>query len=178
MCGCVSLCRAPAPQRAPYSRRRPSLLVAEREGASRRRRESRVGTICWRCFGQNTQWSVISARADRLQVGGLPEFVRARSSGVGECRIGWAGGQQVNPAMQPLQLPSIKPPQSGMRWPGAPACRSRRAPSGGSNRQRLRRRSPPVWAAHGPRERCFGLVDNEMVEQGARNTASGALLAP
>ena len=35
---------------------------------------------------------------------------------------------------------------------GARACRSRRAPSGGSSRQRLQRRSPPVCAAHAPRE--------------------------
>ncbi len=71
----VSLSRAPVPQRALYSRRRPSLPVAEREGASRRRREPRVGTTYWRCYGQNIQSSVISAHADRLQVGGLPEFV-------------------------------------------------------------------------------------------------------
>src|SRR5262245_41244968 len=35
---------------------------------------------------------------------------------------------------------------------GAPACRSRPDPSGGSSRQRLRRGLPPVCAAHGPRE--------------------------
>src|SRR6266702_7109062 len=73
--GRVSPSRAPVPQRALYSRRRPSLPVAERGGASRQRREPRVGTTCWRCYGQNIQSSVILAHADRLQVGGLPEFV-------------------------------------------------------------------------------------------------------
>jgi hypothetical protein len=35
--------------------------------------------------------------------------------------------------MQPLPLVKIRPLRSAMRWrPGAPACRSRRAPSGGS----------------------------------------------
>src|SRR5215831_4890465 len=71
----VSPSRALVSQWAPCSRRRPSLPVAERGGASRRRREPRVGTTCWRCYGQNIQSSVTSAHADRLQVGGLPEFV-------------------------------------------------------------------------------------------------------
>jgi hypothetical protein len=70
----VSPSRAPVPQRPPYTRRRPSLPVAEQGGASRQRREPRVGSICWRCYGQNTQSSVILAHADRLQEDGLPEF--------------------------------------------------------------------------------------------------------
>src|SRR5258708_37517975 len=74
MGGRVSPSRAPVPQRALYSRRRPSLPVAERGGASRQRREPRVGTTYWRCYGQNTQSSVILAHADHLQVGGLSEF--------------------------------------------------------------------------------------------------------
>src|SRR3977135_4677409 len=75
MAGRVSPSRAPLSQRALYIRRLPSLPLIKRGGASRRRREPRVGTIYWRCYGQNTQSSVISAHADRLQVGGLPEFV-------------------------------------------------------------------------------------------------------
>src|SRR4029077_20032572 len=71
----VSPSRASGFQRAPYSRRRPLLPVVEQGGASRRRREPRVGTTYWRCYGQNTQSSVISAHADHLRVGGLPEFV-------------------------------------------------------------------------------------------------------
>src|SRR5713226_5701784 len=73
--GRVSPSRAPLSQRVLYSRRRPSLLVAERGGASRQRREPRVDTTYWRCYGQNIQSSVILAHADHLQVGGLPEFV-------------------------------------------------------------------------------------------------------
>jgi hypothetical protein len=57
-------------------------------------------------------------------------------------------------------------------------------PSVGSTRQRRQRGSPPVCAAHGPRElpsfsaqivRGFGRVDNESVEQGAGKPAGWPL---
>jgi hypothetical protein len=46
--------------------------------------------------------------------------------------------------------PQDQPLQSAMKWwPGAPACRSRRAASGESSRQRRQQGSPLVFAAHG-----------------------------
>ena len=62
--GRVSPFRAPVPLRDLYSRRHPSLPVVRRGAAFRRRRGPQVGTIYWRCYGQNIQSSVTSAHAD------------------------------------------------------------------------------------------------------------------
>jgi hypothetical protein len=107
--GRVSPSRAPVPQRALCSRRRPSLPVAGRGGALRRRREPRLGTTYWRCYGQNT-YSIVSDFGTRgppsgrwtarIRPTGGSRFTlirlslrsswsasKARSSGVGEGRM-------------------------------------------------------------------------------------------
>src|SRR5216683_4244490 len=64
-----------------------------------------------------------------------------------------------------------------------PASRSRRAPSGGSSRQRRQQQSLPICAAHGPRElpptsklivEGWGVVGNQVLRRGGGQRASGS----
>src|SRR5437868_8664741 len=85
--------------------------------------------------------------------------------------------------MQPLPLSKIGLLQSAMRWRlGAPVSRSRRAPSGGSSRRRRRQGSPPVCAAHGPRELPHtrlgglraGMLEGDIPRRSVRRSAHDA----